>query len=147
MILFDLRCEFDHIFEAWFDDSSSFDLQLKKKLISCPFCDSTKIFKSIMSPNIGSKSNKSINSNKIKSNQQKNMSLYHKYMNKLDKEIKSKFEYVGKNFPEEARKIHYGESADKLIYGKATEAEVKDLLKEGIDLIKLPKSLEKKKKN
>lgn len=68
MILFDLRCEFDHIFEAWFDDSKSFDLQLKKKLISCPFCDSTKIFKSIMSPNIGSKSN---NSNKIKSNQQK----------------------------------------------------------------------------
>ena len=97
-----------------------------------------------MSPNIGSKSN---NSNKIKSNQQKNMSLYHKYMNKLDKEIKSKFEYVGKNFPEEARKIHYGESADKLIYGKATEAEVQDLLKEGIDLIKLPKSLDKKKKN
>lgn len=144
MILFDLRCEFDHIFEAWFDDSSSFDLQLKKKLISCPFCDSTKIFKSIMSPNIGSKSN---NSNKIKSNQQKNINLYHKYMNKLDKEIKSKFEYVGKKFPEEARKIHYGESADKPIYGKATEAEVKGLLKEGIDLIKLPKSLDKKKKN
>ena len=92
-----------------------------------------------MSPNIGSKSN---NSNKIKSNQQKNMNLYHKYMNKLDKEIKSKFEYVGKKFPEEARKIHYGESADKPIYGK-----VKDLLKEGIDLIKLPKSLDKKKKN
>ena len=97
-----------------------------------------------MSPNIGSKSN---NSNKIKSNQQKNMNLYHKYINKLDKEIKSKFEYVGKKFPKEARKIHYGESADKPIYGEATEAEVKDLLKEGIDLVKLPKLLDKKKKN
>ena len=96
-----------------------------------------------MSPNIGSKSN---NSNKIKSNQQKNMNLYHKYMNKLDKEIKSKFEYVGKKW-DMNRKIYYGESADKPIYGKATEAEVKDLLKEGIDLIKLPKSPDKKKKN
>jgi len=144
MILFDLRCEFDHIFEAWFDDSKSFDLQLKKKLISCPFCDSTKIFKSIMSPNIGSKSN---NSNKIKSNQQKNINLYNNYMNKLQKEIISKFEHVGKKFPKEVRKIHYGESPEKPIYGEATEAEVRDLLKEGINLIKLPKSLNKKKKN
>ena len=67
-------------------------------------------------------------------------------MNKLKKEIENKFEYVGKKFPNEARKIHYGEVADKPIYGDATESEVTDLLDEGIDLVKLPKSFNKKKK-
>ena len=70
MILFDLKCDSEHIFEAWFDDSDSFKSQLKNKLISCPFCDSTKIFKSIMSPNVVSKSN---SSNKIRSTIQKNI--------------------------------------------------------------------------
>jgi hypothetical protein len=144
MILFDLKCDSEHIFEAWFDDSDSFKNQLKNKLISCPFCDSTKIFKSIMSPNVVSKSN---SSNKIRSNIQKNINLQKSYMNKLKKEIENKFEYVGKKFPNEARKIHYGEVADKPIYGDATESEVTDLLDEGIDLVKLPKSFNKKKKN
>ena len=144
MILFDLKCDSDHIFEAWFDDSHSFQSQLRNKLITCPFCDSTKILKSIMSPNVVSKSN---STNKIKSNIQKNINLQKNYLNKLKKEIDNKFEYVGKKFPNEARKIHYGEVADKPIYGEATEVEVSDLIEEGIDLIKLPKSFNKKKKN
>ena len=97
-----------------------------------------------MSPNVVSKSN---SSNKIRSTIQKNINLQKSYMDKLKKEIEKKFEYVGKKFPNEARKIHYGEVADKPIYGEATESEVTDLLDEGIDLVKLPKSFNKKKKN
>ena len=57
MIKFDLKCDNDHIFEASFDDSNSFEKQRKKKLIECPFCGSSKVFKSVMAPNIASKSN------------------------------------------------------------------------------------------
>ena len=57
MIKFDLKCDNDHIFEASFDDSSSFEKQRKKKMIECPFCGSSKVFKSVMAPNIASKSN------------------------------------------------------------------------------------------
>ena len=58
MIKFDLKCDSGHIFEASFDDSKSFELQRKKKLIECPYCLSFKITKSIMAPNLSSKSNK-----------------------------------------------------------------------------------------
>ena len=57
MIKFDLKCDKDHIFEASFDDSNSFEKQRKKNLIECPFCGSSKVFKSVMAPNIVSKSN------------------------------------------------------------------------------------------
>ena len=133
MIKFDLKCDNDHIFEASFDDSNSFEKQRKKKLIECPFCGSSKVFKSVMAPNIASKSNSIA---KQKRNQEK-----------LKEEVEKNYKYVGKKFPEEARKIHYGEKEDKPIYGEATEKESKDLIEEGIPLIRLPFEKKQKKKN
>ena len=144
MIKFDLICQNEHIFEASFDDSKSYELQKKKKLIECPFCMNNSVTKSVMAPNVSSKSN---NSKKIKKEQEKVFANYNKQLSKIKNEIENNFKYVGKKFPEEARKIHYGEVADKPIYGEATESEVTDLLDEGIDLVKLPKSFNKKKKN
>ena len=135
MIKFDLKCDCGHIFEASFDDSKSFELQRKKKLIECPYCLSCKITKSIMAPNVSSKSNKN---KKIYKNQEKVFATYNKQIKKLKSEIEKNFTYVGNKFPEEARKIHYGEADDKSIYGEATEKESKELLDEGISLIKLP---------
>ena len=63
MIKFDLICENEHIFEVSFDDSKSYELQKKKKLIECPFCMNNSVTKSVMAPNVSSKSN---NSKKIK---------------------------------------------------------------------------------
>ncbi len=137
MIKFDLKCENEHIFEASFEDSKSFEKQRKKKLIECPYCSSLKISKSIMAPNVSSKSN-----NKIikvaKKEQEKIFATYNKQLKKLKSEIEKNYTYVGKKFPEEARKIHYGEKEDKPIYGEATEKESKDLIDEGISLVKLP---------
>ena len=144
MIKFDLKCENDHIFEASFDDTSSFENQRKKKLVNCPFCGSSKVFKSVMAPNIASKSNSIA---KQKRNQEKVFANYNQQINKLKEDIEKNFKYVGKKFPEEARKIYYGEKEDKPIYGEATEKESKDLIEEGITIIKLPFEKKQKKKN
>ena len=85
--------------------------------------------------NVSSKSNKN---KKIYKNQEKVFSTYNKQIKKLKSEIEKNFTYVGNKFPEEARKIHYGEEDEKSIYGEATEKESKELLDEGISLIKLP---------
>ena len=74
MIKFDLICENQHIFEASFDDSNSFEKQKRKKQIECPFCNSSKISKSVMAPNI---SNKSTSSAKINREKKKLLSLIH----------------------------------------------------------------------
>ena len=135
MIKFDLKCDLGHVFEVSFDDSKSFEDQRKKKLIECPFCNSTKITKSIMAPNISSKSN---NNKKINKEKEKLFASYNKQIKKIKSDIEKNYTYVGKKFPEEARKIHYGEEKDKPIYGEATEKESKELISEGISLVRLP---------
>jgi hypothetical protein len=144
MIKFDLKCENEHIFEASFDDSKSFESQKKRKFINCPYCNSYKVNKSVMAPNVSSKSN---STKKIKREQDKIFASYNKQLDKLKSEVEKNFTYVGKKFPEEARKIHYGEKSDKPIYGEATEKESQDLTKEGISLVKLPFDVKDKKKN
>ena len=144
MIKFDLICENQHIFEASFDDSNSFEKQKRKKQILCPFCNSSKISKSVMAPNI---SGKSTSSAKINREKKKLFSNYNKQLNKIKSEIEKNFTYVGKKFPEEARKIHYGEAKDKPIYGEATEKESQDLVDEGIALVRLPFTKKEKNKN
>ena len=129
MIKFDLVCENDHIFEVSFDDSSSYEIQKKKKLIECPFCNSLKISKSVMAPNV---TNKSSSTMKTINKQNKLFSNYNKQINKIKSEIEKNFKYVGKKFPEEARKIYYGETKDEPIFGEATEKESKELVDEGI---------------
>ena len=143
MIKFDLICENEHIFEASFDDSKSYESQKKKKLIECPFCMNNLITKSVMAPNVSYKSNKS---KKIKKEQERVFANYNTQLTKIKKEIENNFTYVGKKFPEEARKIHYGEKDEKPIYGEATEKESKELVEEGISLIKLPFETKEKRK-
>ncbi len=144
MIKFDLKCENEHIFEASFEDSKSFESQKKRKLINCPYCNSFKVSKSVMAPNISSKSN---SSKKIKKEQDKIFASYNKQLDKLKSEVEKNFTYVGKKFPEEARKIHYGESGEKPIYGEASEKESQELIKEGIPLVRLPFDIKDRKKN
>lgn len=144
MIKFDLICENQHIFEASFDDSNSFEKQKRKKQIECPLCNSSTISKSVMAPNI---SGKSTSSAKINREKKKLFSNYNKQLNKIKSEIEKNFTYVGKKFPEEARKIHYGEAKDKPIYGEATEKESQELVDEGIGLVRLPFSKKEKNKN
>ena len=107
------------------------------------YSSSTKS-KSVKAPNI---SDKSTSSAKINREKKKLFSNYNKQLNKIKSEIEKNFTYVGKKFPEEARKIHYGEAKDKPIYGEATEKESQELIDEGIGLVRLPFSKKEKNKN
>ena len=136
MIVFNLicsKCEYE--FEGWFDNSSAFESQKKRKLINCPNCESSKIKKTLVAPNVGKKSNskKTTNKKTIASN-----------INKIKKIVEDNFDYVGDQFTEEAKKIKYGETEDRPIYGEATIEQTKELMDEDISITPLPFQSSKK---
>ena len=134
MIKYKIKSENKNNFESWFSDSNEYEKLNKKHLLECIFCNSKKVKKSIMSPNLsGLKKKKGIQSNL------KNNFLYDKNnLHKIRKYIENNFEYVGKNFSKKVREIYYDKKSKKTIYGTATEAEKKDLAEEGIDFLTIP---------
>ena len=136
MILFDLQCEKNHKFECWFASSANYEEQLKNKMIVCPYCNSTKIQKSLMAPNINTKStpknSKKTHQRKLSQNNLENQ------IKKFRKYIEKNTDNVGKNFAEEARKIYYGETKSRPIRGESSEKEAKELVEEGIPFSQLP---------
>ena len=134
MIAYNLRCSHGHEFEGWFKNSAAYDAQAADGKLMCPICSSRKIEKAIMAPAVsGTKMTLSAN------DELKNM---RQFMSGMRKYVKENAEYVGPRFPEEARKIHYGEIEDRHIYGEATLQEAKDLIEEGVDVAPLPPDLD-----
>jgi hypothetical protein len=131
MIKYNLKCENNHNFDAWFSDSSNFEEQNKKNLIFCPKCNSTKIEKNIMAPNIGSKKQSYTNAIKTEKN-------YEKIIKNVRKHVEKNFEYVGDKFADEARAIHYGEKEEREIYGETSVEEAVDLIEEGVNVSPIP---------
>ena len=136
MIKYKLICkQCDKTFDSWFSSSKEFDKLKKINLISCNFCNSLKVEKSLMSPQV---INKFHNENNINDNAKK----IKKFKNKIkeyQKFIKSNFKYVGENFAYEARSIHYDSNKkSKGIYGKASKEEIKNLKDEGIETQTIP---------
>ena len=131
MIKYNLKCENNHNFDAWFSDSSNFEEQNKKNLIFCPKCNSTKIEKNIMAPNIGSKKQSYNNALKTEKN-------YEKIIKNVRKHVEKNFEYVGDKFADEARAIHYGEKEEREIYGETSVEEAVDLIEEGVNVSPIP---------
>ena len=134
MIRYDLVCENEHFFESWFKDSKSYQKQRDANEIVCPECDSSNISKSLMAPGIPKKTNTK-NSNVIANSSSRSIN---DAIRKIRDEIKKNSEYVGDQFPEEARKIHYNEAEMRSIYGKASKKEITELVDEGIDIIQIP---------
>ncbi len=131
MIKFNLICKCGRTFESWFSSSEEYNSLLKKKLINCIYCDSTSVKKSIMAPNLSSKSNKTTNIDKSAKNIKKELLKFRKYIEKNCK-------YVGDNFAKEVRNIHYDKKSSKGIYGRATPEETLELEEEGIDVATIP---------
>ena len=131
MIKYNLICKCGESFESWFLSSSGFDYLCRKKLIKCIYCGSLSVKKSVMAPNLPSKSNKVFKKTKLEKNIKKQLLDFRKY---IEKNCKN----VGENFTREARSIHYDKKTSQGIYGKATPEEASELLEEGIEVTTIP---------
>ena len=131
MIKYNLICKCGESFESWFLSSSGFDSLCKKKLIRCIYCGSLSVKKSVMAPNLSSKSNKIFKKTKLEKNIKKQLLDVRKY---IEKNCKN----VGENFTREARSIHYDKKTSQGIYGKAPPEETSELLEEGIEVATIP---------
>ncbi len=135
MIKFTLACEDGHDFEGWFGSSDDFEMQKKRGLVSCPYCGSPSVKKALMAPSVSTSKTKE----KIDvANVDQNRRAIFAEIKELRDKITANAEDVGKRFPEEARKIHYGEAEERGIYGAASSEEVKDLVEEGVKIAPLP---------
>ena len=131
MIKYNLKCECGETFESWFLNSKEYDSLSKKKFLKCIYCDSSVVKKSVMAPNLSSKSNKISQKTKLEKNIKKQLLDFRKY---IEKNCKN----VGDNFTREARNIHYDKKSEQGIYGKATPEETSELQDEGIEVTTIP---------
>jgi len=134
VIVYNLRCRNAHEFEGWFRDSTAYEEQARVGALTCPVCDSRKVEKAIMAPAVSGAKKPTVNADEAKQMRQ--------FMTGLRKYVQDNADYVGPNFAEEARKIHYGEADQRHIYGEASVEEAKELLEEGVDVAPLPPDLE-----
>ena len=133
MIKYNLKCVNKHEFESWFSNSKEFEKLKSKKLIECLYCKTKKVDKSIMSPQVLSKEEKS----KQKEHSE-NIKKVKKELIKIRKFVEKNFENVGDNFSREVRNVYYDKRKNKNIYGHATPEETQELKEEGIEVTGIP---------
>jgi hypothetical protein len=161
MIRYSLKCERGHEFESWFQDSASFDRQLKRKLVSCPACDSAKVEKAIMAPQVtrkGRSTRQRAREERIAAASATETPVpaaasslpvpaalmspeaqeFRAKLKELRDYIKTNADNVGEKFPEEARKMHYGETEHRPIYGEASPDDARALIEEGVEVLPIP---------
>jgi hypothetical protein len=149
MIKYALACDKGHSFESWFADSAAYDKQAKRGLVTCPQCGSAKVEKAIMAPRLSGTRKRGaaqeITLAPEKAQDKANVAV----MSPVEQELRAKLkelrehivknaDNVGEKFPEEARKIHYGETEHRSIYGVASIEDAKELAEEGIDVHPIP---------
>lgn len=132
MIKYQLLCADDHEFEGWFRDSADYDAQAADSLVECPVCASSDVRKAVMAPAISRK--RANNPERLNAIREDMIQAARRARDYVEKN----FDYVGDKFPEEARKIHYGEASERGIYGEASGKEVKELIDEGVSIAPLP---------
>ena len=135
MIHYALSCDKGHAFDGWFAGSADFDKQVESGFLTCPVCNSANVSKGLMAPQVSTARNQESRKAALIDRAQREA------MDKLRKavaDIRANAEDVGDRFPDEARKIHYGEAEERGIIGEAKPDQVRDLLDEGIEIMPLP---------
>ncbi len=143
MIKYSLICEKDHDFEAWFGSSDDYEKQCKRGFLECPSCGSKKISKALMAPGVAGTKKSSEDQSIANVASQMPEEVVTK-IREIKNHIEQNSENVGDKFPEEARKIHYGESEARGIYGKASIKEASELAEEGVGVVPIPELPEDK---
>ena len=152
MIRYNLRCERGHAFESWFQSSTAYESQEKRRLVSCPSCGSVKVERAIMAPQIVSKKGRE-DSRRVPAAEvagpesaapeatpllmAQELELRAK-IKELRDHITKNADNVGERFPNEARKMHYGDIEHRPIYGEASPDEARALIDEGVEVSPLP---------
>jgi hypothetical protein len=151
VICYSLVCDKGHNFESWFANSAAYDKQVKRKLVSCPMCDSVKVEKAIMAPRLARKDKSTSMPEPVEapslpvpaqpatpvmiSPQERE---FRAKLKELRDHLTANSDNVGKKFPDEARKMHYGDIEHRSIYGEASADDAKALHEEGIEFHPLP---------
>jgi hypothetical protein len=151
VIQYALVCHKGHEFESWFQNSAAYDKQAKRGLVSCPLCGSAKVEKAIMAPRLARKDKSTSivapaeesapapapapTPVAMISPQEKE---FRAKLKELRDHLTANADNVGKKFPEEARKMHYGEIEHRSIFGEASPQDAKELHEEGIEFHPLP---------
>ena len=133
MINYTLKCDQNHTFDSWFKSAEAFEMLVKKSMLVCSECGSTKITKAIMAP--------SVSTSRKKDNKPSELEKKSKLKNdilELKKKIEANSEYVGNNFANEARSMYLGETPERSIYGEAKADDAKKLIDDGIPVMPLP---------
>ena len=152
MIRYALRCESGHAFESWFQSSSAYESQEKRKLVTCPVCGSAKVERAIMAPQIVSRKGRkraepaepvaappaevaTPATTPLLMAQERELRAK---LKELRDHIVKTADNVGDRFPNEARKMHYGDIEHRPIYGEASPEEARSLIDEGVEVTPLP---------
>jgi hypothetical protein len=156
MIRYALACEEAHEFESWFPSSDAYDAQRKRGLVACPVCGSGKVEKQIMAPRLArtDKAPAGMPALPVPSGPAPTapeaaapqpMALFSErerelraMFKALREHVQKNADHVGERFPDEARKMHYGEIEHRSIYGEASPTEARELIEEGIEIHPLP---------
>jgi hypothetical protein len=152
MIHYNLRCKEGHAFESWFQSSSAYEQQERRKQVECPVCGSSDVERAIMAPQIVTKKGRDAAptepavapaaemtppspSTPLLMTQERELRAK---LKELRDHIVSNADNVGERFPNEARKMHYGDIEHRPIYGEASPDEARALIDEGVEVMPLP---------
>ena len=152
MKVLDLQCQHQHSFEGWFASEDDFQSQNARSLVECPFCSDHHITKMLSAPRLNlSGASQSLSDNSQSEEPSSNalttttsssaalmpVEAQQAWMHMVQ-HVLSNTEDVGGQFAEEARKMHYGETAERAIRGQVSREETSALLEEGIQVMPLP---------
>lgn len=144
MIHYQLRCDTGHEFDGWFKDSAGFDVQVASGFVACPSCGSVEVSRALMAPAIPRKGSEIILAEPppvASAPQAAGGALpdsVRAALQKLREEVEKNCDYVGAEFADEARRIHYGEAAPRGIYGQSSEEDAEALAEDGITFARIP---------
>jgi hypothetical protein len=161
MIRYALACERGHSFESWFQNSTAYDKQVRRGLVVCPVCNSSTVEKAIMAPRLSGARKRDDGATPVATGElpapapaqeapapvatpapvammSPQEREFRKKLKELRDHLTQNADYVGRKFPEEARKMHYGEIERRSIYGEASPDQAQELHEEGIEFHPLP---------
>jgi hypothetical protein len=134
LIRFSLSCEHDHAFEGWFRSNDDFETQKKRGFVECPACGSIRVEKALMAPAVSTGRKREKIALAMGEQQKKAMAQ----LKALSEKMRENADYVGDKFADEARKIHFGETDARGIYGEATPDEARSLAEDGVEFMPIP---------